>query len=400
MTLRGSLLAVAAITVASVFLFWLFRQQVAGPAPVVQLPPEVEGLLQESLADQKLLATLDAEQQQEYRQRFERLETTLGRLRIVEHHQAELKRSYDLLMGGLLALSIALATTVLAVRHARYRPRLRRVQDGLEKLAQGEAPVRISDGGRDAVGRIARMIESASRAIAVDRRRLLALQHLSRWQEAARRFGHEIKTPLTGALLDLDRLRNRLADEHLESGEEVREALDEIGEELHRLGRFTEQFSAFARLPEPRPMSVDLRQLVAEFVTTYEKAWPNLRLEFAGDVAVPAAVDRDLFRQVLANLCDNSAKAAGRGRATVRFVLKSDAAAVRLVVSDDGPGVAEEVRDRLFEPYATTAEPGVGTGLGLAISRKVLLDHGGDLELVDSPLGATFALVLPAVSTP
>jgi two-component system C4-dicarboxylate transport sensor histidine kinase DctB len=72
---------------------------------------------------------------------------------------------------------------------------------------------------------------------------------------------------------------------------------------------------------------------------------------------------------------------------------------VSVEVADSGPGVNPAVRDRLFEPYATTRGLGEGMGLGLAISKKILLDHGGDLELADtSPRGTTFRLTLPAAA--
>jgi signal transduction histidine kinase len=64
-------------------------------------------------------------------------------------------------------------------------------------------------------------------------------------------------------------------------------------------------------------------------------------------------------------------------------------------VADDGPGIAPGLASRLFDPYVTTAMPGQGMGLGLAISRKILLDHGGDLTLLERPDGATFRLVVP-----
>jgi C4-dicarboxylate-specific signal transduction histidine kinase len=70
-----------------------------------------------------------------------------------------------------------------------------------------------------------------------------------------------------------------------------------------------------------------------------------------------------------------------------------------LDVSDDGPGIAREIRPRLFEPYITTRPIGEGMGLGLAISKKILLDHGGDLELVPAARGAAFRLTLPLESS-
>jgi len=181
---------------------------------------------------------------------------------------------------------------------------------------------------------------------------------------------------------------------------------------------------------------------VTEFAATFGNAWPNLVLVAAAAPAVPGpgpplpaaappaahrgpprlSFDRDLLRQVLVNLCDNSSQALaaandgaaargtvtftlaldgrpGRGGAAVRQASASSpvAALVALEVADDGPGIPAAVLPRLFEPYATTRRVGEGMGLGLAISRKILLDHGGDLELArTSAAGSVFRLLLPS----
>jgi signal transduction histidine kinase len=109
-----------------------------------------------------------------------------------------------------------------------------------------------------------------------------------------------------------------------------------------------------------------------------------------------AWVDADLLREVLANLCANSAAAlreAGRG-GVVRLTVGHDGERRTIDVVDDGPGLPEEMSGRLFQPYATFRRGGLG--LGLAISRKILLDHGGELELLPSERGAAFRLSLPA----
>ncbi len=230
-------------------------------------------------------------------------------------------------------------------------------------------------------------------------------------------------------------------------------------EELDRLGRFTQAFTSFARLPKPRLCGDDLGAFVAEFAATFGSAWPNLILVTAAAPAAPGpgpplpaapgpgpplpaaappaahrgpprlSFDRDLLRQVLVNLCDNSSQAlaatsggeaAANGdaaaRGTVTFTLALDGrpgrgaaagwqvptsspvvALVALEVADDGPGIPAVVLPRLFEPYATTRRVGEGMGLGLAISRKILLDHGGDLELArTSAAGSVFRLLLPS----
>lgn len=400
MTWRATLMAVGLMVAAAVALFWLFQRQIGGPSPAFHLPGEILPALEESLEDQKRLADLDPEQEPRYRARFDDLGTTVGRLRILEHNRERLERRYELLLLGLLAASVALATAYLAVRHSRYRPRLAQVQAALSRLAGGQGPVDIGDRGRDPVGRIARMIEAASVDIARDRRRLRSLRNLSRWQEAAKRQAHEMRTPLSGARLTLDRLRAAAASAELGRREELEAGIANLETELERLGGFTEQFASFARLRPPELRWEDLGELIGEFVTTYEGAWPNLDLELESPRRIRVSVDRDMIRQVVANLCDNSAKALAEKRGSVRFVVESRGPEARLLVSDDGPGIPPTVRDRLFEPYTTTRKVGEGMGLGLAISLKILLDHGGDLELLESsPRGTTFTLSLPLTPT-
>lgn len=396
MSWRASLLAVALMVTAAVTLFWLFQRQIAGPSPAFYLPSEILPALESSLEDQKRLAELEPEREAAYRERFAELETTVGRLRILEHNRERLVRRYELFLLGLLAASVALATLYLAVRHSRYAPRLSRVQAALSDLAAGTGPVTIGDRGRDPVGRIARMIEETSVAIARDRRRLRALRNLSRWQEAARRHAHEMRTPLSGARLTLDRIRRAARETEKAQREGLESAAEGLGFELDRLGRFTEQFASFARLRPPVLVRADLGARVNEYVDAYQGAWPNLRLEFDGPGGVWVEIDPDMIRQVLANLCDNSSKALGDESGTVRFTLAIRGREVRLEVNDDGHGIPATIRERLFEPYATTRGLGEGMGLGLPISLKILLDHGGDLELlVSSGEGTTFVLSLP-----
>ncbi len=103
-----------------------------------------------------------------------------------------------------------------------------------------------------------------------------------------------------------------------------------------------------------------------------------------------------MLRQVLANLCANSSHAV-EGHGTVAFTVGRENGRVLVDVSDDGRGIDPSLRPRLFEPYATTRRIGEGMGLGLAICRKIMLDHDGDLELVESSAsGTTFRLNFPA----
>jgi two-component system nitrogen regulation sensor histidine kinase NtrY len=397
MNLRSAVVTLCGVLLATAAVFWLFDRQISGTWFRLGLQPEITSTLEQSLADQKALARLDPARRAEYRSRFETRQSLLNHLRILEQNRQEISRRWETILLAAVAAVLAVAGGAHLVRQGRLDARIERLRVALVALSAGQEDLSIGDRGRDALGRIAGMIEETSRAMARDRKRLAYLRNLSVWQETARRHAHEMRTPLTAARLELARLERLLDGEDLA---EARCAAGSVGEELERLGRFTQQFTSFARLPQPRPAVHDLGAVVEEFVGTFAAAWPNLALRFepAGR-PLPASLDRDMLRQVLVNLCDNSALAVrvqGEGRGAVTLRPGEAGRTLYLDVADDGPGVPPEIRPRIFEPYVTTRQVGEGMGLGLAISRKILLDHGGDLELLaSSGAGTTFRLTFP-----
>lgn len=380
-------------------IFAAFERHLAGAWFAFGIHPEVLTALETSLDDQKALARLEPQAEAEYRNRFEGVQTLLQRLRILEHNRAELVERYQHLLLLAFLGSVALIIAWQAALKRRQERRLAHLQDALTDLAGGRTDIQLGERQSDTIGRIAAMVERTSRVMARDQRRLKTLENLSAWQEAARRHAHEMRTPLTGARLEISRLDGLLEKEILEQGDTIRQAARSAHQEIERLGRFAQEFTSFARLPRPSLNPSDLGTLLQEFTATYEEAWSNLHLVFeppeGGGFA--ARVDRDLLRQVLVNLCDNSALALGGERGTVSLRLHSEERRLLLDVSDDGPGIADGIRPRLFEPYTTSRGIGEGMGLGLAISKKILLDHGGDLELQStSTAGTTFRLTLPS----
>jgi two-component system nitrogen regulation sensor histidine kinase NtrY len=397
MNVRSALVTLCGMLLAAAAILWLFDRQIFGPWFRLGVQPEIVSALERSMADQKALARLDPGRRDDYHARFEATQALLNHLRILEHNRTAITRRWEILLLAAVLLLLAAVGGLHLLRQGRLQARLERLRLALIALSDGQEDLEIGDRSRDTVGRIAGMIEETSRAMARDRKRLASLKNLSGWQETARRHAHEIRTPLTAARLELARLE-RLLD--AQGAEEARHVAASVGEELERLGRFTQQFTSFARIPHPRPQVHDLGKVVEEFVGTFAAAWPNLELRFEPpDHPLPAALDRDMLRQVLVNLCDNSSlavRATEEGHGTVTLRTGESGRGVHLDVGDDGPGISPEVRSRVFEPYATTRRVGEGMGLGLAISKKILLDHGGDLELLaSSGAGTTFRLTFP-----
>lgn len=395
MNLRVTLGTLAALALSALAVFHLFQRELSGAWFAFGVHPDVLRRLDASLDDQKQLARLDPANADRYRRSFASTEALLGRLRVLEYNREDIAGRYGYALTAVFAAVLGIAGTVYLVRQSRQASRLARLQAALGDLAAGRENVRVEDRRSDLIGTIAAMVERASRVMSRDRRRLASLENLSAWQEAARRHAHEMRTPLTAAHLELARLRD-LTRGRIESDDAAR-SIESVEAELDRLGRFARDFTAFARVSRPATKREDLGALVGEFVRLFDGAWPNLRLAWR-PLPEPAwvEVDREMLRQVLVNLCENSSRALDDGAGTQTFTLSEGEEAAVLEVADDGPGVAPGIAGRLFEPYATTRGVGEGMGLGLAISRKILLDHGGDLELAAvAERGATFRLIFP-----
>jgi two-component system nitrogen regulation sensor histidine kinase NtrY len=232
---------------------------------------------------------------------------------------------------------------------------------------------------------------------------LLAAQRKAAWADVARRIAHEIKNPLTPIQLSAERLKRRYLKQIEHDPETFRACTDTIVRHVTDIGRMVDEFSDFARMPEPVMAEEDLRELAEQAIVLQETANPDIA--FVRDLpGAPATLtcDRRQIDRALTNLLQNAIDAV-RGRAgqagelppgEVRVRIAGEPGQWALEVLDNGRGLPKEERGRLTEPYVTTRER--GTGLGLAIVKKILEDHGGELGLQDRPEGgACVRLVFP-----
>jgi two-component system nitrogen regulation sensor histidine kinase NtrY len=181
----------------------------------------------------------------------------------------------------------------------------------------------------------------------------------------------------------------------------VRDLVDEctgtIVGEVEALKTLVDEFSQFARMPSPRRVPTDVHQLLGGTVGLYDGLFAHVRIETLFAVSVPQVrLDPDQIRRVVINLIDNAIEALNqRGLIVVETHHDAPAGTVRIVVADDGPGIAPEERDKLFMPYYSTKKR--GSGLGLAIVRRIVAEHGGTVEVgANEPRGTRFTIELPA----
>jgi len=218
----------------------------------------------------------------------------------------------------------------------------------------------------------------------------------------ARRIAHEIKNPLTPIQLSAERLKRRYLKQITDDPETFTQCTDTIVRQVGDIGRMVDEFSAFARMPQPVIRPEDANHLLREALVLQRDAHPDIAYETRyADAAPLIPCDRRLIGQALTNLLQNAADAvamrAAEGAGHIVASVTATPDQVTIAVADDGVGLPrEEDRDRLTEPYVT--HKAKGTGLGLAIVKKIMEDHGGKLVLEDREdgPGARVSLVLPA----
>ena len=213
---------------------------------------------------------------------------------------------------------------------------------------------------------------------------LVKAQKAQAWKEVARRIAHEIKNPLTPITLNAERIRRQFKKRNPQIEEIIDKAVDSILAEVEVIKRLIDEFRRFARLPLPEKKITDINELIRSTIEPYEN---KIKINFNLEDIPQIPVDRSLMREVFTNLIDNSIEA-GATEFNVSTTTKDGK--VFIVFRDNGPGISEEIADKLFAPYVSTKEE--GWGLGLSIVKKIVEDHGGKIYTVDRN---TFVIELP-----
>ncbi|SLN12719.1 Sensor protein kinase WalK [Roseovarius litorisediminis] len=239
---------------------------------------------------------------------------------------------------------------------------------------------------------------------------LVAAQRMAAWADVAQRIAHEIKNPLTPIQLSAERIKrkfSKLLDQ--DNAESLAQLTDVVVRQTNDLRRIVDEFSKFARMPEPQTKQEDLGKLLAEAVLLQESGQPAVKFETAlCDAEMWGEIDSTMISQALTNLMKNAGEAIESLQEkvcpadhvpTIRVSSAIEDGMAVIRIADNGIGLPED-RARLFEPYVTTREK--GTGLGLPIVKKIIEEHGGTLVLEDAPVfeGGTHSGAMAIIRLP
>lgn len=238
---------------------------------------------------------------------------------------------------------------------------------------------------------------------------LVSAQRMAAWGDVARRIAHEIKNPLTPIQLSAERIKRKFSPKVGDDSEALDQMTDVIVRQTTDLRRIVDEFSKFARMPEPDRKPLNLNDVVRDGVFLQQTGQPDVKIKAVlPPNTITADLDATMISQALTNLIKNAGEAietlqkkgAPDGHIPqIEVTLKTDDTRARITIADNGIGLPED-RARLFEPYVTTRSE--GTGLGLPIVKKIMEEHGGSLTLEDAPLfdgqthfGAMAVITLP-----
>ena len=234
---------------------------------------------------------------------------------------------------------------------------------------------------------------------------LIRAQRVAAWRDVARRLAHEIKNPLTPIQLCAERMRRHFASAPPNARALAEECTTTIISEVESLKALVDEFAQFARMPAPRLVPTNLPALLDDTLALYDGLFRAIRIERSDAPDLPPVrLDPEQIKRVVINLVDNAVEAIGGmeqdatgpsgGRISVETRHDAANGVARIVIADNGPGISPGDREKLFMPYYSTKRR--GSGLGLAIVRRIVIEHGGNIEVGDNdPRGTKFTIELP-----
>jgi len=208
--------------------------------------------------------------------------------------------------------------------------------------------------------------------------------------------GHEVKNPINAIVVHLELLRTKLG----EAGAPAMRHLEVIDAEIHRLDRVVQMLVDFSRPVELQLREQDLRSVIGDVLTLASAELSTRQVTLVGHMpqqALLANVDADLLKQAAINVIQNGAQAMPEG-GRLDVVLEEDHGSALLRIADEGSGIPEEIREKIFDLYFTTRS--AGSGIGLAMTYRILQLHHGSIEVQSNPgRGTEFLLRIPLAAT-
>jgi nitrogen fixation/metabolism regulation signal transduction histidine kinase len=308
----------------------------------------------------------------------------------------KLQHQYVWLLVSLMVILLGGGALILAASLARGMTRpLRVLAAAFERVAGGDLGTRVRPEGALEMRTLAESFNAMTARLEAARDSLKEAEREAAWREVARRLAHEFKNILNPMSLSLDRIASRAESVPAEARAPVRDSLALLEQGVDQLARLAEQFSQYARLPDPKLEPLDLSEVARAAAGIQVTA--GVAVEIEAPAPLPVRGDSLLLSRAIHNLLLNAHEAGPKDGRIVLRTFASGGCAV-LEVLDRGSGVAAELLGRVFEPYVSTKKR--SSGLGLSLVRDIAIQHGGMVTLENREQGGACArLSLPLLDS-
>ena len=299
-----------------------------------------------------------------------------------------------------LLLGITLAGLIWSQRISKPIGVLANATEGIR---QGNFDTHVKVSSRDEIGfladsfnRMAEGLKQRDNALATAQKQLIQSEKMSVFGNLSAGIAHEVKNPLAGILGYAQLSLSSVNRDH-----EAHGYLEVIEKETKRCNSIIENLLTFARQQNREELkSIDINQVIEYSIATVHHQLMINKIDVDKQLSAnlpPVLGNANQIQQVLINLMINAQQAIGKNSGNIRLSSSQfDDKFVEIQVSDDGPGMDEEVKTHIFEPFFTTKPAGKGTGLGMSVSYGIIQDHKGEISIISSQgNGATFVIKLP-----
>lgn len=328
---------------------------------------EILEVLSEAQSDLRLLGDLDANNENQYRERFEKVEELRQIYSNSDFFKANITGSMNIYfalgIGTAVLLSLVLALVLSRKIDLSYRRLFTDLQAEKEKVSY--------------------------------------LKEISTWQDLARMLAHEIKNPLTPIEVSISSLKKTY---HKKSADDFELHLSDlvvlVSEELSQLKTVVNNFSDFAKVPKVKLKIENLENLTEELLKALSTVLPAASIDSSLDTicrTVQVQADRTMLRQVFINIIRNGMEA--NIGTSVKFDISVRCRGTQVIfhLSNNGHIIPEDIAPRIFNPYLTTHQTKSNLGLGLAVVKKIIIEHGGEIEYQAIDGRPTFIIILARV---
>ena len=291
----------------------------------------------------------------------------------------------------LLAISIILA---IFISNWLTAP-LRILQENFAKVKFGKQNEQISYNKEDEIGSLVKDYNRKLEELEFTAQQLAKSERETAWREMAKQVAHEIKNPLTPMKLSVQQLLRTYNPDDPKSGEKLKKVAGSIIEQIDALTKIANEFSTFAKMPNPSEQELDIVGLiegVKDLFTHDERIQISLT---TNKPEINVLADKDQFVRVFNNLIKNATQAIpGDQNGKIDIIIKASERYVEVSITDNGVGIEKSKQEKIFVPYFTTKS--TGTGLGLAMVKQIIENHKGKIDFTSKlGEGTTFSMILP-----